>query len=283
MTAPARSVTPIHCALPASLAPGATWTISVPYGVGSGIAAQTVTNTATATSDENPGGVSAVDATDVTASADLGVTVSDGLSSVTAGDGVAHGYLITVSNAGPSDASGVTLTDTWPTGFSQGALSPSQGTCAPIGAGPDFGCSLGTIPAGGSATLSVAYTVLASTDGGPQTEAVSVTSSVVDPAAADNSATDTTTVVESGPTPTPKPTPTAVSTPPSSPTRSTASGSLPDTAITAPTLGGLGDLILDLTIPMLVGSAALFVVVGWARRTQMSRLPSVTRDVDETR
>ena len=141
--------------------------------------------------------------------ANLGVTVSDGLSSVTAGDGLAHGYTITVSNSGPSDATGVTLTDTWPTGFSQGTISLSQGSCAPIGGGPDFGCSLGTIAAGGSATVSVAYTVPASTGGGPQTEAVSVTSSVVDPAGADNSAIDTTTVVRSRRTPTPTPTPTA--------------------------------------------------------------------------
>ncbi len=43
-------------ALPASLAPGATWTISVPYAVAASVAAQTVSNTAIATSDENPGG-----------------------------------------------------------------------------------------------------------------------------------------------------------------------------------------------------------------------------------
>ena len=59
----------IACSLPASLAPGATWTISVPYAVGSGVPAQTVTNTAVATSAENPAGVSATDQTDVTIAA----------------------------------------------------------------------------------------------------------------------------------------------------------------------------------------------------------------------
>src|SRR5439155_10708453 len=129
--------------------------------------------------------------------ADLGVSVSDGLPSVTAGHGLGHGYLITVTNAGPSDATGVSLADTWPTAFSQGALSPSQGTCAPVGAGPDFTCDLGTIGAGGSATVSVAYTVAASTPGGIATEAVSVTGPVVDPVPGDNTATDTTTILES--------------------------------------------------------------------------------------
>src|SRR6185295_1208458 len=97
---------------------------------------------------------------------------------------------------GPSDAPAVTLTDTWPAGFSQGLVSPSQGTCSPIGAGPDFGCSLGTIPSGGSATVSVAWTVAASVSGGAQTETVSVASSAVDPLLADNTAADSTTVVE---------------------------------------------------------------------------------------
>ena len=88
--------------------------------------------------------------------ADLGVTVDDGVANVVAGDGLTRAYLITVTNAGPSDATTVSLSDTWPSGFSEGTISPSQGTCAPIGLGPDFSCSLGTIVAGGSATISVA-------------------------------------------------------------------------------------------------------------------------------
>ena len=47
-------------------------------------------------------------------------------------------------------------TAVWPTGFSQGALSPWQGSCAPVGAGPDFSCALGTIRAGASATVTAA-------------------------------------------------------------------------------------------------------------------------------
>ena len=81
--------------------------------------------------------------------ADLAVSVSDGLASVVAGDGLTHAYTITVTNGGPSDATAVSLTDSWPSGFSQGAISPSQGSCSPIGAGPDFSCGLGTIAAGG--------------------------------------------------------------------------------------------------------------------------------------
>ena len=169
--------------------------------------AQTVSNTATATSDENPAGVAALDDTAVTTSADLAVAVGDGLASVVAGDGLTHGYTITVSNGGPSDASAVSLAAVWPTGFSQGLISPSGGSCTLTGGGPDFGCDLGTIAAGASATVSVAYTVPAATPGGDQTIAVSVSSAVVDPNPADDSAADTTTVVIPQPTPTPTPVP----------------------------------------------------------------------------
>ena len=182
----------ISCSLPASLAPGATWTISVPYAVAASASPATVINSVTATSDENPLGV---DATDSDRHRDLGRP---------RGRRRRRGrqrrrrrrpdpqLLVTVNNGGPSDATAVTLTDTWPTGFSQGAISPSQGTCAPIGAGPDFSCAWARSPAGASATVSVDYTVPASTAAGPQTNTVSVTSAVVDPIPADDSASDTT-------------------------------------------------------------------------------------------
>ena len=71
--------------------------------------------------------------------ADLAVSVDDGQASVVAGTG-GYTYTITVTNGGPSDATAVTLDVAWPAGFSEGALSPAQGTCAPLGAGPDFSC-----------------------------------------------------------------------------------------------------------------------------------------------
>ncbi len=185
----------IRCTLPASLAVGATWTITVPYTVGAGAVPGAVTNTATTTSDENPSGDDGSDRTDIVGSANLAVSVTDGLATVVAGDGLTHAYTITVANGGPSDATAVTLTDNWPAGFVQGTISPTQGSCSPVGAGPDFTCALGTIAAGASATVSVDYSVPASLGSGVQTETVSVASSVVDPDPTDDTATDTTTVV----------------------------------------------------------------------------------------
>src|SRR3989449_383009 len=113
---------------------------------------------------------------------------------VTAGD--TRTYTITVSNAGPSDATSVTLSDTWPGGFTRGTTTPSQGTCTTT-TGQNFSCSLGTIPAGGSATVTVNYTVPASTPAGPQTNTVTVSSPVSDPNTANNTASDTNTVATS--------------------------------------------------------------------------------------
>src|SRR5256884_660943 len=128
--------------------------------------------------------------------ADLSVTKTDGVTTVTAGDGVTRTVAVTVSNAGPSDATSVTLSDTWPGGFTRGTTTPSQGTCTTT-TGQNFSCSLGTIPAGGGATVTVNYTVPASTPAGPQTNTVTVSSPVSDPNTANNTASDTNTVVTS--------------------------------------------------------------------------------------
>ena len=186
----------IACSLPASLPPGATWTVTVPYGVAALATPGPVTNTATVASAEQPLGIDADDTTEIVGQADLALTKTDGLTVVTAGDGITHTYTLTVANDGPSDATGVALTDTWPGGFSQGAVTPSQGSCAPVGAGPDLSCALGTIAAGATATVSIDYTVPAATPGGPQVNSATVSGALLDPDAADDTATDTTTVLE---------------------------------------------------------------------------------------
>src|SRR2546430_7253553 len=80
--------------------------------------------------------------------------------------------------------------------FPHTTLFRSQGTCTTT-TGQNFSCSLGTIPAGGSATVTVKYTVPDSSPAGPQTTTVSVSSPVSDPNTANNTASDTNTVVTS--------------------------------------------------------------------------------------
>ena len=65
-----------------------------------------------------------------------------------------------------------------------------------MGAGPNFTCSLGTIANGGSASRTISYTVPATTEAGSATNTASVASTTNDPVSANNSASDTNTVLE---------------------------------------------------------------------------------------
>jgi len=177
-----------------TLASGTNKVITVTYSVPASTAAGPQTNTVTVastTDDPNGANNTASDSNTVKTSADLSVTKNDGVNQVTAGDGVTYNYTITVSNAGPSDAANVMLSDSWPAGFSRGALPPG---CANVGSGPNFTCTLGTIAAGGSATRTVSYTVPASTAAGTQTNTVTVTSDTEDPNTTNNMASDNNTV-----------------------------------------------------------------------------------------
>ena len=60
-----------------------------------------------------------------------------------------------------------------------------------------FTANLGTIAAGGSATITVTYTVPSGTQGGSYTNTVSVSSDEPDPVATDNTDSDTNTVITS--------------------------------------------------------------------------------------
>ena len=150
-------------------------------------------NTATvasSTTDPNPGNNTDTVDTTVKTEADLAVTKTDGVTTVVA-DVSTGTYVITVTNHGPSDATGVTLTDTFPAGFTAGTVTASQGSCT---GGPVFTCDLGTIAAGSDATVTIAYTVPASSTG-DQTNTATVTSDAPDPDSANNTASDTDAVI----------------------------------------------------------------------------------------
>ena len=62
-------------------------------------------------------------------------------------------WTIGVHNAGPSAADGAVVTDTFPAGFTIVSATTDSGTCTH--AGQDLTCTLGTIAAGGDATITV--------------------------------------------------------------------------------------------------------------------------------
>lgn len=121
--------------------------------------------------------------------ADLAVTKTDGVDTVTAGDGIVRTYTITVTNSGPDDAQNVSLSDTWPAGFTQGTVTNDHGIVTP-GADGNFTATLGNLAVGASKSITVTYTVPASTID-DQTNTVRVSTSTKELNLANNVASDT--------------------------------------------------------------------------------------------
>ncbi|MFY9561900.1 MAG: C25 family cysteine peptidase, partial [Terriglobales bacterium] len=88
--------------------------------------------------------------------ADVGVTVNPG-GAVPLGNNLT--FTITVTNNGPTTATGVSLTDTLAAGLGFVSATPSQGSCA--GSGP-INCTLGSLAGGASATVTVVASAAAS-------------------------------------------------------------------------------------------------------------------------
>ena len=152
-------------------------------------------NTATVAS---PAGVIDPDAanntatdTDAQASADLGITKTDGATTYKPGTDVT--YTITVANSGPDAANGATVSDPLPAG-----ITKASWTCVAAGGATCTGTGSGSLsdkvnlPSGASVTYKVILSVPTSFTGAlVNTASVTSPAAVVDPDAANNTATDT--------------------------------------------------------------------------------------------
>lgn len=175
----------------------ATYTATCPI---SAAATGSLSNTATVTSadpDPVPGNNSATDTDTLTPQADVSITKTDGVATVVAGGSTT--YTITASNAGPSNAPGSTVADTFP------AVLTCTWTCVGAGGGTCTAAGSGNIndtvslPAGGSTTHTATCNVSAAATGSvSNTATVAVGAGVTDTNPANNSATDTDTVVQPG-------------------------------------------------------------------------------------
>jgi len=174
-----------------SLMPGSQAAITATYSVPSDTAIDSYTNQAEARTPEDTNSVAAYDITSVSASSSLEIAMSDGLESVVAGDGITHTYAVTVSNTGPSLASSVVVTDTWPAEFSRGTPTSSQGSCDPGDGLTDFNCVLGSLPVGEQAAITVTYSTPADIPSGVY---VNLAQAVTPEASASALVTDTTRV-----------------------------------------------------------------------------------------
>jgi uncharacterized repeat protein (TIGR01451 family) len=170
-----------------TLANGVTRTITIvvtPTAVG------TKTNTASVSANESDPNSANNNASAVTtvnpASADLSVTMNDFPDPVEVGANLS--YSATVTNNGPSPATGVTLTDPLPAGVTFGSATPSQGSCSGT---ITVTCNLGSLANGANAAVTIVVTPSAA---GALTNTVTVTGGQSDPTPGNNSASAMTTV-----------------------------------------------------------------------------------------
>jgi uncharacterized repeat protein (TIGR01451 family) len=175
-----------------TLAAGGTATYVVTGTVSAG-ATGTLANTATVTPpaglpDPNPANNSATDIDTLTPEVDLAVTKTDSADPVSPGDPLT--YTVTVTNAGPSHGTGVTLADTLPAGVTFVSSSPGPPACA--FAGGTLTCSLGALAAGASATVTIDVTVNAGS--GMLVNTASASANETDPDPGNNSGSAATVV-----------------------------------------------------------------------------------------
>ncbi|MEO8034827.1 MAG: SBBP repeat-containing protein, partial [Acidobacteriota bacterium] len=158
----------------------------------------TLSNTATATEspdviDVNNANNSATDTTLLVPSANLAITKTDGVTTATPGGSVT--YTITASNAGPSNATGATVADTFPASLTctWTCVGAGGGTCTASGAG-NINDSV-NLPSGGSVTYTASCTISSFATGTlSNTATVTAPGGVTDPVPGNNSATDTDTL-----------------------------------------------------------------------------------------
>jgi uncharacterized repeat protein (TIGR01451 family) len=186
----------------AALPAGETVTFQVVVHVNSNVAdGATITNSATAattTTDPTPGNNTGTATTTVNTQADLSVTKTDAPDPVTAGNNLT--YTVTLTNNGPSDAQGVSLTDSVPANTTFVSETQNSGpafTCAnpAVGGTGTVSCTIATLASGASATFTIVVHVNASTaDGATITNSATAAATTTDPTPGNNTATATTMV-----------------------------------------------------------------------------------------
>ena len=152
----------------------------------------TLTNTASVASNEtdpDPANNTSAATTAVAAEADVSVTKSDSPEPVIAGTDLS--YTLTVTNSGPSSATGVNLTDTLSSAVSFGSASQGCGYSAGTN---QVTCDLGQQGVGGTTTITVLVMVDSSATGTISNTA-SLVSIETDPDPTNNTSVATTTVV----------------------------------------------------------------------------------------
>ena len=180
-----RVVTCTRASLAVGAAPNITINVTAPSNGGS------ITNNASVSgspTDPVAGNDSASEMTTVTAMADLSVSKSDSADPVLAAG--SFSYTVSVSNAGPSTATSVSVSDTLPSGVAFVSATGTGWTCGE--AGGVVTCTRSSLAVGAAPDITISVT--APSSGGVITNNVSVSAMETDPVAGNDSASEMTTV-----------------------------------------------------------------------------------------
>ncbi|BCU78627.1 hypothetical protein llg_33420 [Luteolibacter sp. LG18] len=184
----------------ASVAPAESASFTLVVQVAASVVNGTViSNTATVsttTTELNSGNNSSTATTTVSTSADLSVTMTDSPDPVTAGQNIT--YTVNYSNAGPSDAAGVSVSDTLPAGttFVSSSAPGGWSTSAPaVGSSGTVTFTSPSVANGGSGSFTIVAKVASSVTAGTViSNTATIAATTTDPSGGNNSATATTTV-----------------------------------------------------------------------------------------
>jgi uncharacterized repeat protein (TIGR01451 family) len=158
------------------------------HAAATGVLSNTATVSSGITTDPNPGNNSATDTDIIASSADLAISNTDSVTTVTAGGSTT--YTIIASNAGPSNASGAAVSLPFPAALTctWTCVGSGGGTCTASGSGNI--ADTVNLPAAGSVTYTASCAISPSTSGNLSTTAT-VSGSTADPNTGNNNATDT--------------------------------------------------------------------------------------------
>ncbi len=170
-----------------------TFVANIPIQVTVNSSAQgTLNNTATIsspTADENTANNTASISNPVTTWADLVITKHASAGQVLVGDPLT--YTLTITNTGPSNAQGVTITDTLPAGLTPGTPVASKGSCNITGS--QIVCSPGVLALNATVVITIPVTPIPASVGSKNNTAT-VSSTTLDKDLSDNTASVTTVV-----------------------------------------------------------------------------------------
>ncbi len=200
---PCSGTTTVTCTLgtvPSGASTTFTVTANVPANFLSsmGVSSKTITNTASVSfsqPDSTPGDNTASASTLVTQSADLALTKT---CTPTASN--KSSCNIQITNNGLSDAQNVTVTDSITGSVNFTVTSATPAVCAPVPVGPvksaTLNCNLGTVAAGATVIINVAFTT--GFFAGTVKDTATVTSTTPDPNSGNNSGTGSVTIQKHG-------------------------------------------------------------------------------------